>query len=449
MTHPTRRSLLESAGALGLAGVAGCLSEDAGGGGEGGALRIGVMQPLTGDVEYYGQQSLWGFLSGLAYKHDDDPLEVDSAGEETVEGDQYDYELLIEDTQFDADQAQSIATDLVEDRDVDVLFGTANSGAARRVIESVVANTDTPFIAGPAAAADITSDSQYCGDRVFRANEHTAMDARSGGRYVAQETDVESVYIMAADYSFGRAVAANYRSVLESEGIEIAGEQFVPRGYSEFDGLYEHAVEAGADAVIGGFTVVTLPAVLSTGLSGDYGLRMFGGFATMISNNAIGGVAQRVFGEDFTEEDLRDAKLGPFTTRYHWNQYDNEINDAFVDMYTEAYGVVPDLFTSGTFTAASSLVQAVEDAGSVDPDDVVDALSGMTVDDTPKGEAGYAYQDYNNQARSEMTIANPVPTTDEWADSWDAGVMPSEPVARVSGSDATIPKGAAGMNCDL
>ena len=439
--------MLKSAGALGLAGIAGCVSEEGAGGNGGGTLRIGVMQPLTGDVEYYGQQSLWGFLSGLAYKHDQDPIELDSAGEETVEGEDYTYELYVENTEFDADQAQSVATDLVQDREVDVLFGTSSSGSARRVIETVVANTDTPFVAGPAAAADITSDSQYCNERVFRANENTAMDARSGGRYVANETDVERVYIMAADYSFGRAVAANYRTVLEAEGVEVVGEQFVPRGYSEFDGLYDNAVEANADAVIGGFTVVTLPAFLSTGLSGDYDLRMFGGFATMISNGAIGGVAQRVFGEDFTADDLRSAKLGPFTTRYHWNQYDNEINDAFVDMYTEAYGVVPDLFTAGTFTAASSLVQAVEEAGSTGADDVVDALTGMTVEDTPKGEGGYTYQEQNNQARSEMTIANPVPTSDEWAGNWDAAIMPGDPVARVGGEDAVLPSDE--VDCDL
>jgi len=439
--------VLKSAGALGLAGAAGCLSGDESD--EGGSLRVGVMQPLSGNLQYYGQQSIWGMLSGFAYKHDQDPLDVDSAGEETIEGDDYTYELLIEDTEASADRAQTVATDLVQDRDVDILLGTTSSASARRVIDSVVANTDVPFVAGPAAAADITSSSEYCDDRVFRANENTAMDARSGGRYVANETDVERVFIMAADYSFGRAVANNYRTVLESEGVEIVGERFVAQGYSEFEGLYDNAVEQDADAVIGGFTVATLPAFLGTGLSGEYDLRMFGGFATKITNAAVGGVAQRIFDEDFTAADLQEAKLGPFTTRYHWNQYDNDINQSFVESYTDTYGVVPDLFTSGQFTAASSLVQAVEESGSTDSEDLVDALTGMTVADTPKGEDAYTYQEYNNQARSAMTIADPVPTTDEWADSWDSAVMPSEPVATVDASETTIPQDADGMSCDL
>ncbi|MFC7115348.1 ABC transporter substrate-binding protein [Natronoarchaeum sp. GCM10025703] len=472
----TRRDVLRRTGTasgIGAFALAGCLGNEENGGENGGengdengaengdenggenggqaegTVDIGVLQPLTGDLEYYGQQSLWGFLSGLGYKLDEDPLDVDTAGQQTIEAGDVTYELYIENTVFDPGEAQSLAEDLVLDQEVDLLFGTANSGSARRVISSVVEQTDTPFIAGPAAAADVTSDGELCSDLVFRASENTAMDARSGGRYVATETDTEKVYIIAADYSFGRAVASNYRSVLEAEGVEVVGEDFVPRGTTEFEDFYLNAVEADADAIIGGFTVVTLPAFLTEGLSGDYGLRMFGGFATLITNQAIGSVVESTIGEDFTEQDLRDAQLGPFTTRYHWNQYDNEINDWFVENYSNTYGTVPDLFTSGTFTAASSIVQAVEESGSTDGADIADAMTGMTVQDTPKGEGGYTYQEYNNQARSDMTIAYPSPTQDEWADFWPSSVQPSEPIDTVSMDETTIPVDADEMECDF
>jgi branched-chain amino acid transport system substrate-binding protein len=470
--NQTRRQWLKTTAAgLGAAGFAGCTGDDGNGngsgnggngngsgsgngnggngngnGGSGGTVKIGVMQPLSGDVQYYGQQSLWGFLSGLAYKHDTDPIDLSTTGRETVEGEDVTYELVVEDSEFAPDQAQTVATDLVQDEEVDMLFGVASSDGARRVIETVVLEANVPYIAGPAAAADLSSDSDLCNELVFRASENTAMDALSGGKYVAQETDVESVYIMAADYSFGRAVARNYRNVLESEGIEIVDERFVPRGHEEFEGLYQNAVDAGADAVVGGFTVVTLPNFLDEGLSGDYGLRMFGGFATQISTNAIGGVAQRVLGEPLTEEKIRDAKLGPFTTRYHWNQYDNEINAAFVDAYTSTYGVVPDLFTSGTFTAASSIVQAVEQSGSTDGADIASAMRGMTVAETPKGEDAYVYQEYNNQARSEMTVAYPVPNDE---DNWNAPLKPGEPLARIPAEETTLPADHPNMGCSL
>jgi branched-chain amino acid transport system substrate-binding protein len=436
--------MLQGLGAAGLAGVAGCT----GGGGVSG-VSIGVLQPLSGDLEYYGQQSTWGFYSGLAYKGDTDPPGEATTGSETVTVDDTDYELYVRDTQFSPDQAQSLATDLVQNQDIDMLFGTSSSGAARRVISTVAKPEEIPFMAGPAASAGITSNSEFCGDLIFRASENTAMDARSGGRYVAQQGDVESVYLFGADYAFGRAVVNNYESVLEAEGVEIVGKRFVQRGYSDWGPLLDNAEESGADGIVAGFTVVTLPAIFTAYLQGDYSYSVFGGFATQITNNAIGGVMQNVLGTPLTREKLQQSGMGPFTTRYHWNQYDNDINSSFVDTYTDTYGVVPDLFSSGTFTAASAIVQAVNQAGSAEGADIAEELSGMTVTDTPKGEDAYTFQGYNNQARSAMTVADVIPTQDEYSESWGAAVQPSEPVATIPADQTTIPQDAPGMNCSL
>jgi branched-chain amino acid transport system substrate-binding protein len=476
----TRRAALAAMGAAGVAGLAGCSS---GGGGSGdestdtpsptesgggsedtptpteqattagsagnasGTVKIGILQPVSGDLKYYGSQSLWGFYSGLAHKADTDPIGDASTGTKTVEAGDVTYELVVRDSKFSADTAQSVATTLVTDEEVDVLFGCASSGAATRVINTVVQQAGTPYLAGPAASASITSSSDTCNERVFRASENTAMDARSGGTYVARETDVSKVYLFGADYSFGRAVVNNYKTVLQNEGVEIVGEKFVPRGYSKWDGLLTNAEEADAEGIVGGFTVATLPNLFTAFLQGDYSYRLFGGFATRITNAVVGQILQKVFGKPLTEEKLEGVKAGPFTTRYHWNQYDNEINQSFVDSYTNTYGTVPDLFTSGTFTAASALVQAVEQSGSTEPDDIVSQLRGMTVSETPKGEDGYTFQEYNNQARSSMTVAGVVPTRDEWAESWGAAVQPTEPLATVAGEQATIP--ASDVDCSL
>jgi branched-chain amino acid transport system substrate-binding protein len=491
--HITRRRALKSLGVAGAAALAGCSDSggtptDGGGGADGGdgnggggngggdggdggdtatddsgmngtatgtassvsgEVTIGVLQPMSGNLSYYGQQSLWGFLSGLAYKAGDDPAGKVGTGETTVSVGDVDYRLLVRDTEFAADAAQSAATSLVRDDGVDMLVGCSSSTAAERVIGQVVSQAQVPFVAGPAASAAITSSGDYCSDLVYRASETTAMDARSGGRYVANETDVSRVYLFGADYSFGRAVVNNYESVLRDNGVEIVGKRFVQRGYAEWDGLLDNAESEGAQGIVGGFTVATLPNLFSSFLSGDYSFRAFGGFATQITNTVVGNTMKNVLGEPLTREKIQNSRLGPFTTRYHWNQYDNEINNAFVDSYTSAYDIVPDLFTSGTFTAASAIHQAVQSSGSTEGADIAGALKGMTVADTPKGEGGYTFQEYNNQARSEMTVANPVPTTDEYADSWGAAIMPGEPRARISGENATIPADSPDMNCSL
>jgi branched-chain amino acid transport system substrate-binding protein len=473
----TRRRTLAALGATGIAGLAGCsgggngtetdgstdtqagtdASDDMGGttagtssgSGAAGTVKIGVLQPVSGDLQYYGQQALWGFSSGLAYKAGGAPQLAAETGTQTVSVGDVDYELLIRDTQFSADRAQSLATNLVTDEDVDMLFGCTSSGAATRVSQTVAKQAGVPLMIGPAASASVTSESEGCGEQVFRASENTAMDARSGGRYVAQESDVSSVYLFGADYSFGRAVVNNYEAVLEAEGVDIVGKRFVPQGYSEWEGLLDNAEEAGAEGIVGGFTVATLPNLFTSYLNGDYSYTIFGGFATEITNSVVGGLLQNQLGEPLTREKLDGLGVGPFTTRYHWNQYDNEINSAFVEGYLNAYGKVPDLFTSGTFTAASSIVQAVEESGSTEGADIAGALRGMTVADTPKGTDAYTFQEYNNQARSAMTVADVVPTADEWSDAWGAPVQPSDPVARIEADETTIPTDADGMNCSL
>ncbi|QIO22891.1 ABC transporter substrate-binding protein [Haloarcula sp. JP-L23] len=469
----TRRRVIGSLG-VGIAGLSGCVNESGSDGGDGGAdggdgnssmtgdgtatgdgsdstqsVSIGMLQPLSGDLSYYGKQALWGFLSGLAYKAGEDPPTDTSTGQLSMTVGDVEYTVYVRDSEFKADVAQTAATNLVENQQVDMLAGCSSSGAASRVVTNVANQASVPMMVGPAASAGITSNSETCSDLVYRASENTAMDARSGGKYVANETDVSTVYLFGADYSFGRAVVNNYEAVLQDEGVDIVGKRFVESGYAEWEGLLDNAEESGAEGVVGGFTVATLPSMFNAFLSGEYSYRVFGGFATRITNSVVGGTMQSVLGEPLTKQKIRNSQLGPFTTRYHWNQYDNDVNDAFVDSYTSTYGVVPDLFTSGTFTGASAIHQAITESGSTAGADIAGALKGMTVTDTPKGENGYTFQEYNNQARSAMTVANPIPTTDEWADSWGAAIMPGQPLARIDGSEATIPRDSDQMGCSL
>lgn len=450
----TRREVLSIIGGGGIVGLAGCTSnsnsENNGGGGTNGGsggsktVKIGVLQPTSGELKYYGQQSLWGFYEGFNHKSDSEFTAEAKTGKKTVTVGDVTYELFVRDTRMETDTAEQLAIDLVQN-DVDLLFGCSSSGSAKHV-SKVATKAQVPTLLGPAASAAITSNRETCGQYVFRASETTAMDARSGGRYAARNTDVSKVYLFGADYSFGHAVVENYKTVLQSLGVEIVGEKFVPEGYSEWTGLLDNAEKAGAEGIVAGFTVATLPQLFTTYLNGNYSFRVFGGFATEITVRIIGKTLKRVLGKSLTKEKLQSTKLGPFTTRYHWNQYDNEINSAFVDRYTNAYGTVPDLFTSGTFAASSAIVQAIEESGSTNRDDIVSALRGMTVAETPKGKDAYTFQKYNNQARSGMTVANGVPNDVEH---WDAAIKPSEPIERIPADQTTIPKGSSKMSCNL
>jgi branched-chain amino acid transport system substrate-binding protein len=414
-----------------------------------GTLRIGVLQDFSGQLAVYGAQGSAGFYSGLAHKAGNDPLPADAIdeGDYSYAVNDIDIEIRARDTQFAPTQAQTLASELVTQDDVDMLYGVGNSGGAISVINGVVDQAEVPFIAGPAASAEITAGEGTCRDLVFRANENTAMDARSGGVYIADQTDVDQIALFGADDAFGQSVVNNYRTVLENRGVTIADERAVPEDLDqpEWVGLLDEAESAGAEGIVGGFTAAGLSGFFSAFLDGDYDFQLFGGFASRLTLGVVGNALQSTL-DDFSNEALQAADFGPFTTRYHWNQYDNPINDQFVESHASTYGVVPDLFTSGAFTAASAVVQAMNEQGEVSADAIVEGMSGMTVTDTPKGENGYTFQEYNNQARSEMTVA-PVTVTPDSQENWPAAIMPGDPIERVSADEVTIP--ASEMSCDL
>lgn len=434
--------------------LSGCVEENGNGNGTSSGtrtLKIGVIQPYSGIVGYWGRMSTRGFLSGFAHRYDQEPisLEFEDGATATFEANDTAYEMIFRDTELEATVGEQVATDLVLEEEVDMLFGGIESGAVTRIIENVAKPTDTPYIIGASANVDIVSDPSLCGRSIFRANEHSGMEARALAQYIGEETDVESVYLMAPDDVFGNSFIRVSRAALEEQGIEITGERQVPPGFSEFRGVLRDIDNQNPDALSVSFTAETLPnfvpAIVDGNASGDLDLRLHSAFPGNIAMNLVGDILESTLGE-ITEETIEDANIGGLSARYFWNQYDNPINDEFVPSYTDAYGSLPDFFTSGTFTVASAISQAVDTTDSVDIEDVIGEMHGMTVEQTPKGEGGYVFRERNNQARSDMTIAKILPNTEE---NWDAPIMPSEPLATMDAEDIDIPENDPSMECDL
>ncbi len=495
----TRRRVLETLGAAGVVGLAGCSGGgdgtdtetqgdgdgggdgngggdgggdgngggDGGGDGDGGStpqsvsgtVTVGMLQPTTGSLQPYGNQALAGFYSALGYKGD--PANIPGteglADDPTIEVGDVTYDFLVRDSKNDPGEAQSLAGDLVRNEGVDMLAGVTNSAGAQTVAGDIAGPSQTPYMAGPAAAVNLTADSQFCNDQTFRASENVAMDAFSGGQYIANETDISSVYIYYANYSFGESVNQYYTSVLENNGVSVAGRTALPPGYAEdWPGQFQKAVDADVDAIIGGFTVSTLPDMVGTFVQNNdqYDFAFAGGYTTRVGAFLVGSTIVQTLDGDLTQEALDGLNFGPFTTRYHWNQYDNPVNDGLVDIHTDKYGYYPDLFTSGMFTGASAIHEAAQAAGSTNPQDIRDELSGLTVTDTPKGEGAYTFQGYNNQARSPMTVSDPMPTTEEAGQFWQfqgnpVPFMPSEPTQTFAKDQTTLKSDAETMNCSL
>jgi branched-chain amino acid transport system substrate-binding protein len=467
----SRRRVLGTLGAVGAVGLAGCSGGDDDSEADGTVtetetepgISIGVLQDINGpNGPEFGHQGLSGFLSGLAYRDDSDPASLPDPltaldGETMTEsvGD-VEFTLHVRDTASDAQQAGQHAQRLVNEQEVDILYGLSNSDSLTRVINTVIkaADVDVPLFVGAASTTAVTTDPDLCSRQVFRASENTGMSSRTGGKYIARETDIERVAIFGADYTFGRDIVRNYNAVFEAEGVEVVIDELVPRGYADWRSQLDQAKERDAQAIIYGFTTPTAAPFFTefVGANDDqgflpYDMRLIGDMGGRLALGQLGDrVSELAPGGEISRDLIEAVQFGPLTNRYHWNQYDNEINDWFTDVHIDTYDVVPDLLTSGAFTTASAIAQAFDQGGQASKETVLEEVHGMTVEATPKGENEYQFQEYNNQARSPMTMAPVIPKDNEH---WPALLQPGEGIARVEKEETTIPADSPQMECDL
>lgn len=437
----TRR---ETLAALGAAGLAGCLEAPATTTEIPDRLTVGVLQPLSTPGRAYGEQGLSGFLTGLAYETDGEPgpLEpgeygytlaaTDADAEDTA------IDVRVRDTEFTATTAVDQASELVTQEGADVLYGIANAGGVASVREAVVTEFDVPLIVSPAGSAALTREAGQCHPQVFRTTAHAGMAARAGAAYLA-DGDVDRIGLVVTDGEFGETVRDAYRAAAAGEEggtVEIVGEQTVATDAETVDWarVLERAGETDPEVVVAGVTDAGVAALTERTLREQPSFGLQASFGS--------GPGLRELAAAVEDPGAVSGAVGPFVSRYHWNQYDNPVNDAFIERHESAYGELPDLFTAGSFVAASALVQALETAAPT-AGEVAETLRGMTVAETPKGPEAYAFRRRDNQARSPVTIA-PLAATDE--PGAPAAVGPGEPVARIAG-DRALPE--AEQSCDL
>ncbi|WP_302082184.1 ABC transporter substrate-binding protein [Salinibaculum rarum] len=418
-----------------LASESGSVGEETAG------LRIGALVNLSGPVAGYGPQVTNGLFSGLAYKAGTAPPAWDGPGEYELTVGEWPVRVLVRDIEADPSRARAAARSLVTDEDVDVLVG-GGTGATAMAVRELAEQSRVPFVVCPATTADLTGGS--CSEFVFRTTATSAMTARASAQYVVEETGLEQVALVGNDYAWGREWVSNCRETLTAGNVDVVSEEFVRLGNNSWDRPLEAAESAGADAIISGLVPSAQASFLRAFLAAGSDAQFLSTFWTAAGLDGVESVLEETLGSNFTAQDVREANVGPFVTRYHWNQFDNRVNDWFVNAHTDIYGTVPDTFGGSAFTAGSALVQAIEQQGQSTSEAVVDGLSGMTVEDTPKGPGGYSFQAFNNQARSDVTVAPVVPAS---RSDWQAAIQPGTPLARVAGSDATLPPSA--VDCSL
>ena len=324
-------------------------------------IKVGLITDLTGALAIYGEMIERSFMLGMEYA-------TGAPGEDGVfQLDGCQIEIVVRDDQSNPETTATVARELIEVEQVDLLVGTVSSGATA-TLQEIARENDIVLIVGPAAANDITGVN--FNENTFRVSRNNYQDAVNQCEFMTE--DYSTFVQIAPDYAFGWGGAQGFRDACTFFGGEfVADDIFAPADTTDFTPYMEQILDSGAEA-----WVVTWAG---------------GGFIPMMDSAAEMGVTDEMaLGTAFINNALIPVFFGNAvgTTAgilYHYSAPDNPINDWLIEQTVDRYGIPPDLFDADGMNAALAVVEALQaSGGDTSSAALISALEGLEFDG-PKG----------------------------------------------------------------
>ncbi|MCP4168903.1 MAG: ABC transporter substrate-binding protein [Chloroflexi bacterium] len=328
-------------------------------------VKVGFISDLSGDLAIIGNMVQRAFQLGMEYQ-----ARAIAQDALVYKVDDCDIQVFMRDDQGSAENTATLARELIDVEDVDILVGTVSSGSTAP-LQEIAHDNDVVLIVMPAAANDITGAN--FNEHTFRTSRENYQDFINLCAYLT--TQYDTFVQIAPDYSFGYGGAQSARDACTFFGGEfVADDIFAPLDTTEFTPYMEQILDSGADAWIvtwaGGGFIPMFQTAAELGVLDEMGLG-----ASNFDNRTIAAI----FG-------LSDKMAGQISgILYHHSAPDNEINDWLVEQVQGRYGEAPDLFDADGMNAALLLVQGLRASGG-DPSAsaLIPAMEGLEFEG-PKG----------------------------------------------------------------
>ena len=338
-------------------------------------IKIGLITDLTGGLAIYGVMMNRSFQLGMEYASGAAGTEIDANTTSYTFGD-CEVQVLVRDDKGSAEETATVARELIEKDQVDMLVGTVSSGSTA-TLQEIAKESEVPLIVAPAAANDITGVN--FNEYTFRTSRNNYQDFINLCQYLT--TQYDTFVQIAPDYSFGYGGAASARDACTKFGGEfVADDIFAPLDTTDFTPYVEQMMDSGAEAWIatwagGGFVPLMQAAE-------DLGLTEAMAMGSSIANNATVPVFYA------TAVGQNSGIL------YHYTLPDNPINDWLVEQVQTRYGEPPDLFDADGMNAALLAMNALaKTEGDTDAAALIEAMEGIEFDG-PKGKISVRPEDH-------------------------------------------------------
>jgi urea transport system substrate-binding protein len=297
-------------------------------------------------------------------------------------------ELHLEDGATDDAVASAVATKLVEQDNVDVVFGGIFSSTRQAIKGPAVTRGKTLYI----------YPEQYEGGEsdplIFCTGPGPAQQIDRFIPWLMRETGAKTFYFPSADYIWPHVLNQRVREAVTANGGSIVGEEYFPLDHMEYAATVERIVSSGADVV---FNTIVPP-----GVSPFLEELHASGFA------ARGGKLVCTY---FDENFLNMVPAAQVEGLYSCLDYYQAVSDSFSRKLLAQYDALypgDAKFTggsgcSGLYRGLRLWASAVAEAGSLVQEDVIAALDHASIAEGPGGPAAVVPGEHH--VRMNMYIA--------------------------------------------
>ncbi|API56261.1 ABC transporter permease (plasmid) [Rhizobium leguminosarum] len=272
-------------------------------------------------------------------------------------------EIVDADHQNKPDIASNIARQWYDTEQVDAIMELTTSSVALAVQAIGKEKKKIDIVTG-AATTDLTG--KACSPYGFHwAYDTHALAVGTGGALVKQGGD--SWFFLTADYAFGYSLEQQTSDYVKSSGGKVVGAVRHPLSSQDFSSFLLQAQSSGAKVI--GLANAGLDTANAIKQAAEFGITQGGQHlaALLFTLAEVHGLG------------LEAAQGLTLTEGYYWNRDDE--SRAFAKKFFTRTGKMPNMVHTGTYSAVTQYLKAVQKAGTDETEAVAKQLHEMPVDD--------------------------------------------------------------------
>ncbi|MZP28212.1 ABC transporter substrate-binding protein [Heliobacterium undosum] len=333
-----------------LAGCSGQSKEAKAPGQAGDEILIGANFELSGDVATYGTSSL---NSAMLYFD-----EVNAKG--GINGKKI--KIVKYDNKSDKAESLSVVTRLVTQDKVSAVIGPVTSGNTLSVV-TFADDKKVPVITPTATNPDVTVDPKTgkVHDYVFRTCFLDSFQGKAAAEFALKKGAKNAVVLVSQADEYSKGLGKFFKETFTAGGGTIAGEEAFDKNDNDYLAILTKVKGKNPD-------VIYLPAYYEAVGKIVKQARGLGITATFVGSDGWDS-------PKLTEVAGKDNLNNCFFTNHYTPEDPDPAVQAFVKAYKEKYGQVPDALGALAYDGARLLVDAIERAGSAEPQKIKEALA--------------------------------------------------------------------------